>query len=236
MLGHLNYSHKLNPKGQFCRIADTKLSGYGGVQGYVRHLLENYPIGNQTNPFAPISSDEETDVLRFVSASDLPILNLAIQNWATTMESLADPPLTQPNETTIQEVKTRNATFALIVKRLYDYKCAICSTGLISPQGHHEVQAAHVFPKSKNGSDDPRNGLCLCRRHHWAFDEGCIAITDKYTVQVHPNVPRTGEYAFIWSYDTKPIQLPQEDRYKPHIKFIREHRKLFDVDNAFTSG
>jgi predicted restriction endonuclease len=42
--------------------------------------------------------------------------------------------------------------------------------------GKPEVQGAHIYPKGRDGSDDLRNGICLCRRHHWAMDAGWISI------------------------------------------------------------
>jgi hypothetical protein len=41
-------------------------------------------------------------------------------------------------------------------------------------------QAAHIVPKNKNGTDDPRNGLTLCRAHHWAFDAGLFTPSNEF--------------------------------------------------------
>ncbi|MBL4846495.1 MAG: HNH endonuclease [Planctomycetes bacterium] len=43
--------------------------------------------------------------------------------------------------------------------------------------------AAHLCPVSKGGSDDPRNGLVLCRNHHAALDAGALAF-DALTTEV----------------------------------------------------
>jgi predicted restriction endonuclease len=33
-----------------------------------------------------------------------------------------------------------------------------------------QLEAAHIVPYSKNGTDDPSNGITLCRPHHLAVD------------------------------------------------------------------
>ena len=52
------------------------------------------------------------------------------------------------------------------------------------------------MPKNKNGTDDPRNGLTLCRAHHWAFDAGLFTLTSDYTVVVSPLVQRADSRKF----------------------------------------
>jgi hypothetical protein len=49
--------------------------------------------------------------------------------------------------------------------------CAICSMKFVVAD-LHEALAAHIVPKTMNGTDDPRTGLTLCRAHHRAFDAG----------------------------------------------------------------
>ncbi|WP_244531481.1 HNH endonuclease [Halogranum amylolyticum] len=53
-----------------------------------------------------------------------------------------------------------------------------------TPSGDPEVEAAHIYPRSENGADDPRNGLALCKLHHWAFDSGWLAVSDDYEILV----------------------------------------------------
>ena len=69
--------------------------------------------------------------------------------------------------------KARSAAFRVAVRRAYGFRCAVCGLGLRSLRGEPEVEAAHIYPRSRNGSDDPRNGIALCQHHHWCFDRGC---------------------------------------------------------------
>jgi predicted restriction endonuclease len=97
---------------------------------------------------------------------------------------------------------------------------------LHSPKGQPEVQSAHIYPKSEDGSDDIRNGLCLCRRHHWTLDVGWISLSDDHTVLVHPNLPEDEEYEFIRRFAGKRILLPLDERFAPDPMFMRAHRTL----------
>ena len=70
----------------------------------------------------------------------------------------------------------RSIAFRKNVIELYDGQCAICNEALISPLGAHEIEAAHVVPRSKFGVDEVQNGIALCKKHHWAFDNGLFGV------------------------------------------------------------
>ncbi len=61
--------------------------------------------------------------------------------------------------------------FKFQVFKRYGPKCAVC--GLEIPT---LLQAAHLVPKERQGSDDPRNGLVFCANHHLAFDANLFGI------------------------------------------------------------
>lgn len=61
--------------------------------------------------------------------------------------------------------------FKFEVFKRYGSKCAVCDLDV-----RYLLQAAHLIPKEKNGSDDPRNGLVLCANHHLALDTDLFAI------------------------------------------------------------
>jgi predicted restriction endonuclease len=122
--------------------------------------------------------------------------------------------------------RARSAAFAVDVKKLYGYRCAVCGSELRTPKGKPEVQGAHIYPKGLDGSDDLRNGICLCRRHHWAMDAGWFSIADDYTVLVREDLPGHRDYRFIAEYEGKRILLPSEEGAAPHTLFLRQHRAL----------
>jgi putative restriction endonuclease len=146
------------------------------------------------------------------------------------MQALASndevPSLTDEADTHNYSVKARDAAFAMAVKRLYGNRCAICGVGAIGPRGQTEVEAAHFYPKALNGSDDVRNGICLCRRHHWAIDVGWWALSDEYRVLVRDGVPEDDDYDFIRVWQGQLVQLPQCEKLRPHVTYIEAHRKL----------
>ena len=69
------------------------------------------------------------------------------------------------------QVYERDTGFRIAVLRRYGTQCAVCELDIVDL-----LDAAHLVPKSENGSDDPRNGIVLCSLHHRAFDRGYFAI------------------------------------------------------------
>jgi putative restriction endonuclease len=78
----------------------------------------------------------------------------------------------------------RSVVFRDTVIRIYSKKCAVCGEGLVTPNNNFEVQAAHIVSRSAHGSDDARNGICLCSKHHWAFDRGLFGVDEKRRIFV----------------------------------------------------
>jgi putative restriction endonuclease len=78
----------------------------------------------------------------------------------------------------------RSLVFRQRIYDLYEGKCCVCRTGLRAPGGAFEIEAAHVVPHALRGCDDARNGLALCRRHHWAFDRGLFGVDSGRSIHV----------------------------------------------------
>ncbi|MBK5449110.1 HNH endonuclease [Bacillus sp. TH22] len=112
----------------------------------------------------------------------------------------------------------------------YQGKCAV-TRSVIKCNNFLNLEAAHIKPKSHDGSYRPNNGLALSRDIHWAFDKGFFTLNDDYTLKVHPSI----ESDFLQNYNGKQIYIPEEDFFKPSIESIHYHR-----DNVFglflTSG
>jgi len=92
-------------------------------------------------------------------------------------------PFEASRPTTLVKRRARDEAFRRTVIALYDGKCSICGNRWVVGKSY-EVQAAHIISKLSHGSDDPRNGLAMCRFHHWAFDRGVFSIADDYTIVV----------------------------------------------------
>ncbi len=68
--------------------------------------------------------------------------------------------------------------FQKTINNAYDYRCAFTGTRL-PPLGKGYlpgVDAAHIYPWSRNGSNDVTNGISLSKQMHWAFDEGILRL------------------------------------------------------------
>jgi HNH endonuclease len=118
----------------------------------------------------------------------------------------------------------RDKAFREIVIREYDFTCAVCEmkfrlNDLI------EATAAHIVPKQKQGTDDPRNGLALCHTHHWAFDVGIFSLNDGDEVILSPMVERAEKRNFgLLELSGKPILLPGNEGMHPHPVALAWHR------------
>jgi putative restriction endonuclease len=120
----------------------------------------------------------------------------------------------------------RDRAFVVEIKKLYDYRCVICGSRRFTAAGYPEVESAHIYPKGKNGSDDLRNGIALCRLHHWAFDGGLFALTDELRVTVSAKIANDIVYKEINNFAGVKIKSPSDNRFQPDILFVSAHRKL----------
>ena len=48
--------------------------------------------------------------------------------------------------------------------------CAACGKGIATSGARYECEVAHIVDKWAKGKEQIRNGIPLCRSHHWAFD------------------------------------------------------------------
>jgi hypothetical protein len=124
----------------------------------------------------------------------------------------------------VASLPKRDEAFREVLLTEYDFACAIC--GMKFKLGDlHEAQAAHIVPKNKDGTDDPRNGLTLCRAHHWAFDAGLFTLTTEHTILVSSLAQRAESRKFeLLSLDQQPMHLPQREVIAPHRAAIEWHR------------
>ena len=127
-------------------------------------------------------------------------------------------------EDKIREVKTRvnQSAFRQIVLANYSNKCAI--TGIDIKE---LLYASHIIPWSKNERErlNPENGICLSALYDKAYDNGLIAIDEKYKV-IFSNKLKTKKNTDYYQKYFSPIEnqkifLPQ--RYIPRKEFIQYH-------------
>jgi len=224
---HVRYKDNYDPRGKFYPVASHRLDDFDGVEGYIQYLLGNHSMSQA--PFAPVTKQ---DLLE--SGIDESVDKAKIDQALTVGEKklAQSPQLTEVLDLEHKQITTRprDAAFSIEVKKAYGFRCAVCGSSLQSPKGQYELQSAHLYPKGKDGSDDLRNGLCLCRRHHWALDVGWMSLSDDHTVLVRSDLPEDEDYSFIRSYAGQKILLPSDERFVPHPTFMQEHRKMMGFD------
>ena len=86
------------------------------------------------------------------------------------------------------------------------------------------MEAAHIYPVEKNGTDDLRNGIALCKLHHWAFDGGLFSISDALRILIKADIKDKTDYEEIYKYDNKLLLSPQLEKYKISSVFLKQHR------------
>ncbi len=107
----------------------------------------------------------------------------------------------------------RDAAFGRVVRRAYDYTCAMCGVRFMLDDVIL-VDAAHLIPFADSHDDSPANGMALCKNHHWLMDRYLIA----------PGPGRGGDYS-------RPVWLVSQlldDRLEAHRACV-EHRGRFVI-------
>jgi putative restriction endonuclease len=117
----------------------------------------------------------------------------------------------------------RSRAFQKRVCSLYDSRCAVCGGGLVSPNGAIEVEAAHIVPRSLKGADDARNGICLCRSHHWAFDRGLFGINHHAKIEVPARVAALTENTVLAGFALKRLRSPNVSSLAPAVEALSWH-------------
>lgn len=148
--------------------------------------------------------------------------------------SASPPELTEPagrNKVPTAR-KTRSRAFSQVVKRIYGNSCAVCGSKRVDARGRPEAQAAHIYPVEKNGKDDVRNGLALCRLHHWAFDGALLGVDAALVVRV---LEAGRGVVGVSDFDGKPlVVLPAETERRPHELYLEARFRL--SERGWTRG
>ena len=147
-------------------------------------------------------------------------------------------------EIRLREVARRRTTaaarpggsgFRRQVRDAYRSTCIVCGLRLprLRDQGRAGVDAAHILPDSEFDMNHVSNGLCLCKLHHWAFDEGMIEVTHDPAAGYAIAIPPEAEEA---EYDLDflrphvgaipPARLPTAAACRPNPECLRRLREL----------
>jgi putative restriction endonuclease len=121
----------------------------------------------------------------------------------------------------------RDTAFSRIVRRAYDYRCAACGIRVVLEGGLYIVDAAHLIPFAETHDDDPRNGIALCKNHHWAMDRNLIAPgTDRAWHVLHTLDDRLEGQKELLLLHGRKLLLPHEPRYHPKDESLQWREKV----------
>ncbi|RKU06069.1 hypothetical protein C6502_21525 [Candidatus Poribacteria bacterium] len=125
-----------------------------------------------------------------------------------------------------EESPIRNAGFRQAIMGLYDYTCAVCRLRIVTMDGESATDAAHIIPFRISKNDDVRNGISLCKLHHWSFDKGLLSVSQTYQVLVSPLMSdqRPTEWMLTELQD-KSILLPELNQLYPAQDALAWHRE-----------
>ncbi|WP_440639742.1 HNH endonuclease [Bradyrhizobium sp. PUT101] len=117
----------------------------------------------------------------------------------------------------------RSRAFLKLVGDYYSGKCCLCGQGLMLSAGKWETEAAHIVPRGKEGADDARNGLALCRSHHWAFDQGMWGIMPDGKVMIRSDIEGHPQNASLVAFKGKELTKPSDVNKAPHAEALAWH-------------
>jgi len=117
----------------------------------------------------------------------------------------------------------RCAVFPVRIRSEYGSTCCVSGIAMATPNGHCEVEAAHVVPLRSGGTDDLRNGIALTSTLHWAFDEGLFGVTPSRSVHVPARVLAMPQNAFLRQFAGKPISEAKTGRCRAHEDALAWH-------------
>ncbi len=118
----------------------------------------------------------------------------------------------------------RDVAFRRKVREAYDFRCAMSGLRLRNGGGRPEVQAAHIIPVERQGSDSVRNGLALSGTLHWMFDRGLLSVAEDLTILVSRNKVPSEVVDRLIAPGGK-LRPPGDRRDWPHPENLRWHRE-----------
>ncbi|MGD8749749.1 MAG: HNH endonuclease [Balneolaceae bacterium] len=166
---------------------------------------------------------------------DIHHINIGAYQYAQQLELLAAEPFIKyhadkdSESYSWQKTQKRRQGFGLKVRENYDHRCAICRSRVRTQNGESLVEGAHIIPWNKSKNDDPRNGLALCKTHHWMFDAYLLTIQPDYHIKLSTWLKEEGEKIDkTLAWDREEILLPGERRFLPSVEALEERYEQFN--------
>jgi putative restriction endonuclease len=134
--------------------------------------------------------------------------------------SLIRKEFTMDYETSTELQPLRSSAFRRVVLTAYDETCSVCGMKIVTSSGISVIDAAHILPFSHFQNDDIRNGVALCKTHHWLFDKGLMSVAPHYRVIVSKTIEKEIPDKIVTNYSRNELILPNEPiKYPSQIAF-----------------
>jgi putative restriction endonuclease len=155
-----------------------------------------------------------------VDVADIPVPETEIETSLAEQENHEAAPFDLfDNAAALIESRTkriaRSQAFSKRVLPIYGFRCVVCGHAHVAGNGSTEAEAAHIVPRGLKGADDARNGLALCRSHHWAFDRGLFGVRADRRVILKPAAAAVAGNAHLLAYAGTLIREPVTAALRP---------------------
>ena len=132
----------------------------------------------------------------------------------------------QKSEPIEAETPVRSGGFRREIMRIYNYTCVVCRLRILTMDGESVTEAAHIVPFHISHNDDVRNGISLCKLHHWTFDKGLISLSGSYQIIVSELMSEEGPAGWtLTELRDKSVLLPEEELLYPAQAALEWHRE-----------
>jgi len=143
-------------------------------------LIDNETLENSDNAVITITNEEKQEVIenKENEIEQENITNALLKNNIPKHELENQLKNINPNEpeyVNINGKKYKRENYIISkIKLLRGLKCQIpdCGKYVLKKNGEHYIEAAHIEPKAKGGTETLGNILILCPNHHKEFDLG----------------------------------------------------------------
>ncbi len=120
----------------------------------------------------------------------------------------------------------RNAFFRKAVLHTYEYKCAFCGLKVMKSSKYYIVDGAHIKPFGEFHDSRIKNGISLCKNHHWAFDTGLFTVDEKYKIVMSTKFEEESPNAqSMKDFHGKDLHLPRLEKFYPELEAFEWHRQ-----------
>lgn len=123
----------------------------------------------------------------------------------------------------------RSRKFVEEVLDAYQRKCAICTQSIRLGDSLIGIDACHVKPLQHFGDDNVKNGIALCKIHHWALDRGAVSISQDMSVLISKKLNGNKLFEYFTSFENLKLFVPRDSASVLSVKNVEYHMEYIFV-------